>query len=211
MVNTALRTKWEIATSKLPWGVHRVFKEAFNLVANEQIKMVWGADVRDGSPCLVNSVHSMLSDKTLSPSSAFPEVVSLFDQINRELRADGINSDSLVSPMAAEILLRWFAPEPPKPTVDPAVFSSPVDIKDGNFTAITPEPSDEQLANDWLNMLKVEAAREDFKICERKSLDNEDAKYIAWCNKKGLNPNERRENADGYWDEFWAEHPSVPM
>jgi hypothetical protein len=170
MVSTHLRTQWELTTSKLPWGIHSVFREAFSLAADGKIKLVHGANVHDGSPCLVNSVHSMLSEKTLTPASAFPEVVRLFDQINRELRDDGVNDHTnFVSPMAAEILLRWFAPEPPKPVenqVNEAMHTEA--FAAGQYR----EPTDDDLAKDWLNTLKVEAAQEDFKAADEREQAN---------------------------------------
>ena len=40
-------------------------------------------------------------------------------------------------------------------------------------------------------------------MAERDRLDAEDAAYLKWCEERGLDPNARREHAEGYWDEFW--------
>jgi hypothetical protein len=167
MVNKALRKEWEDATARLPWGIHTVFNEALQLVADEKIKMVYGTDDYHGSPCLVNSIHAMFSESTVSPSSAFPEVVGTFDRINSDLGKEGINDNRpYLSPMAAEILLRWMAPAPPKP-VEQAVNEATQDtaFELGAYR----EPTDADVARDWLNMLKVEAAQEDFRPCGDKA------------------------------------------
>jgi hypothetical protein len=109
----------------------------------------------------------MFSESTVSPSSAFPEVVGTFDRINSDLGKEGINDNRpYLSPMAAEILLRWMAPAPPKP-VEQAVNEATQDtaFELGAYR----EPTDADVARDWLNMLKVEAAQEDFRPCGDKA------------------------------------------
>lgn len=159
-----LRSNWEHATSKLPWGVHSAFTQALSLVAEEKATLVYNANFHDGSPCLVNSVATMLShDGTANPMGQFGEVVSLFDRINTALESRGINTTSQkVSPTAAEILLRWFAPEPPK-SMETQVNEA-TDLE-AFANAQYREATDDDLALDWLNALKVDAAQEDFKPC----------------------------------------------
>lgn len=155
---------WNKATGNLKWGVQEAFREAFNLVSEEKVTLVWGADYSNGSPCLVNSVASMLTTGGGSgiPSQHFHEVVSLFDSINRELFAKGVNVEyGRVSPLAADMFLRYFAPKQEKPVetqVDEAM--APEAFANG----VVLEPKDEDLAKDWLNALQVESAMEhDFK------------------------------------------------
>jgi hypothetical protein len=50
-------TAWTAATGNMPWGVQSAFKTALEAVADGQVKMVWGADSYNGSPCLVNATR----------------------------------------------------------------------------------------------------------------------------------------------------------
>ena len=153
-----LYVQWNVATSKLSWGVQKVFRDAFQLVSEGKVTLVWGADYSNGSPCLVNSVASMLTTSGGHgiPSTHFGEVVGLFNRINRQLMVQGVNKDNNVSPLAADIFLRYFAPEQPEPIdrkVDKAMESEA-------FANCVSEPTDEDMAKDWLNALNVEATCE---------------------------------------------------
>jgi hypothetical protein len=154
--------QWTEATAALDWGVQRVFHDTFKLVADGKTHLVWGADYRDGKPCLVNAVATMLSSTsgkggTGLPSAHFGQVVSLFDAINRDLQRQGVNDDSgYVSPFAAEILLQHFAPLKPVPegeNLTQAVneAGANAELAEGIYV----EPSDEDFARDLLNGMKA--------------------------------------------------------
>lgn len=147
-------TNWKAETAKLPWGVKRVFRETFKAVADEQVHLVWGSDYRDGKPCLVNAVATMLGS-TLGkggggiPTQHFGRIVGLFDTINQALMEQGVNKDNYVSPMAADILLHHFADVSDEPEFDvatPEVVEHPYI-----------EPSDEALAAEWLATMHAPA------------------------------------------------------
>lgn len=152
--------KWNEATGNLSWGVQRVFRDALELVAKEQVTLVWGADYSANSPCLVNSVAAMLTTGGGHgvPSQNFGDVVRQFDAINRELYTRGVNPEyGKVSPVAAETLLHYFAPlqeQPMESKVNEAM------APEAFANAVSREPSDEDVARDWLNALNVEAACE---------------------------------------------------
>lgn len=120
----ALLNRWKDQTDSLPWGVQRVFHDVFVLASEEKTTLTYGADYgTDGSPCLVNTVGTMLratrgkAGRGL-PSQHFGDIVHLFDSINRELQVSGVNDHpSHVSPLAAEVFLRNFAPLKEKPEV----------------------------------------------------------------------------------------------
>lgn len=130
--------KWRKATGELPWGVQHAFHDVLTLAANEQITLVYNADYYEKGACLVNQAASLLvvGGGYGVPMQHFAPVVSLFDQINTDLRTKGINTHNHeVSPMAAEILLRYFAPLKDKTTgqeitahvYDNDVFVEPTD------------------------------------------------------------------------------------
>lgn len=144
---------WHSATADLPWGVQTVMFDTLQAVADGQVRLVHGADYKDGSPCLVNAVANMTEaggGKGV-PSSKFSNLVGAFDHINRFLQGEGVNEDDgFVSPLAAEILLRNFGQLKNKPVaaaVSEAV--APVAFETGVYK----EPSDEELTRDWLNAL----------------------------------------------------------
>lgn len=146
-MNAELLSKWSTATGNLKWGVQRVFLETLHAVKDNDTHLVWGADYRDGKPCLVNAVASMLTTSGGHgiPMAKFNEVVSLFDTINQELRKDGVNTDGYVSPLAAEILIRNFGELKPEP--------APETLVEMSHGAVYVEPTDEELAQDWLNSM----------------------------------------------------------
>lgn len=149
-----LYENWTKATGNLKWGVQRVFHDVFSLASESQTTLIYGADYKDGNPCLVNTVGTMLSATkgqggTGLPTQHFGEVVSLFDQINRDLESKGVNDKpGYVSPMAAEVFLRYFAPLKEKP-IDAAVD----DALQGEAFAnnVYRERSDEDIARDIMS------------------------------------------------------------
>lgn len=160
MVSDDLLTSWNKATGNLSWGVQEVFRDAFQLVSDEKVTLVYGADYSNGSPCLVNSVASMLTTGGGYgvPTASFGRVVTLFDRINRELEREGVNpGDGKVSPLAADIFLRYFAPAQPKPEVIPQQTDKVTHNE--TYTAYV-EPKDDAMAQDWLTSLQEEAAVE---------------------------------------------------
>jgi hypothetical protein len=136
-------TNWTKATSTLSWGEQRVFHEALTLVAEGKIHMTYGANYKEGVPCLVNSVAQMMSHSQVSPGSMFPAVVQAFDTFNGLFKVRGINEPYKVSPLAAEILLHHFAPlkEKPAPVVDKAATENTVNDEEAPYI----EPTDEEL------------------------------------------------------------------
>jgi hypothetical protein len=141
-------TSWTAATGSMPWGVQSAFKTALEAVADGQIKMVWGADSYNGSPCLVNAINQMIhKDAAHSPSNFAGEVVSAFDSVNCSLyKAIGEpNADSnYVTPFVAEILLQKFGvmalqPQDVEIKKEPSVMDDPY-----------VEKSDEALMTEWL-------------------------------------------------------------
>lgn len=152
-----LRMEWEKATSNLNWGVQRVFADVLTLAADEKTPtpLVWGRDYGDGGACLVNQGAQFLSaiggqGGHGKPSAAFGTVVGLFDEINKAFFEKGINVDKSVSPLAADIMLQWFAPLKESPlendlgTVEAAGTSIPY-----------VEPTDEEMKTALLDMLST--------------------------------------------------------
>lgn len=156
----ALRLEWQQATGNLPWGVQRVFRDVFQLAADQKTPtpLVWGRDYGDGGACLVNQGAQFLAlingeGGEGKPSVAFGEVVGLFDRINREFLKADVNVDQTVSPLAADILLQWFAPLRDRPIdsmVDEAL-SAEVFASSGELPYT--EPSDEDLARGLIEFL----------------------------------------------------------
>jgi hypothetical protein len=131
----------------MKWGVQSAFKTALEAVADGDVKMVWGADSHNGSPCLVNAINQMIhKDAGASPSQFASAVVSAFDVLNRELyqQIGEPNADQhYVTPFVAEILLRHFGAMSPKPAdVEP----EPVNVIDQPYV----EKSDDEMAMEWL-------------------------------------------------------------
>jgi hypothetical protein len=153
-----LRQDWNQATANLQYGVQRVFVDVLTLVQEEKKKdLVWGQDYGDGGACLVNAAGNMLTTGGGQgiPMANFGEVVSLFDRINREFRSKDINTDYHVSPLAAEILLQWFAPlkeEPVSTTVNEATSNEA-------FASHEPyvEATDEEIGRALMEMFTTDA------------------------------------------------------
>lgn len=150
---------WTKATEDLPWGVQSVMYDTLLLVADGKVNLAYGTDYAGKSPCLVNAVAAMTEagGGRGVPVSKFSSLVSAFDTINSALHQQGINDTQLVSPLAAEILIRNFGRLKDKPletAVNEAV--APIAFEKG----IIPERSDEDLTRDWLNALSTD------HICE---------------------------------------------
>ncbi len=154
-----LYTRWHRATGELKWGVQMVFKDVLQAAQEEKTTLVYGADYRDGGACLVNTVGVMLTTGGGNgvPMAHFGEVVSLFDRINSVLREKGVNTKpNIVSPLAADILLMHFAPEPERPADATATPVDAITVQTGTYR----EPTDEEMAHDIANMF-VNAAPEE--------------------------------------------------
>lgn len=163
---TALNN-WTKATTNLPWGVQTVFKDTLQAVADEQVTMVYGADYKSGSPCLVNATAHLLeklngNGGSGKPSHYFNEVVSSFDAANRLIAANYSKSiEGIVSPFAADILIHNFGKMKDKP-----IASSVHDaVKNEAFAEhIYHEPTDEDLTREWVNALSKPCTSEDDSI-----------------------------------------------
>lgn len=145
-----LLAQWNKVTGDLKWGAQHVLHETLTAVAENGVHLVHGADYRDGKPCLINAAGSMLTSGGGHgvPSREFGPVVSLFDKINAALNDRGVNDDTgYVSPLAAEVLLRHFAPLKGNPGTPEATVPEPAYI----------EPSDEEIAKSWLNAMSAPA------------------------------------------------------
>lgn len=131
---------WTKATGDLLPGQQRVFLDVLNLVSEGKAHLVYGADYRDGKPCLVNAVGQMLSvgGGAGVPSRNFGDVVGQFDTLNAAMLDRGINTDGYVSPLAADFLIRNFG------EVKPMTMNAVV-TKDEVATPYV-EPSDEAMA-----------------------------------------------------------------
>lgn len=158
---------WTTATGNLKPGQQAVFLDVLNLVSEGKAHLVWGADYRDGKPCLVNAVGQMLSTGGGRgiPMQEFGDVVGQFDTINGALYEAGINTDGYVSPLAAEVLIRNFG-----------------EIKEMERTevkeSVTPdnkpyiEPTDDEFMQSWLSAMQAPAPQE---VAER---DDAEADYV---------------------------------
>ena len=146
-----LHLQWTEATAKLAYGEQRVFKDVLTLVSEEKkTNLVWGSDYWGSSgACLVNAAGSMLSkgDGSGVPMQQFGEVVALYDQLNREYLNRGINSTQHVSPLAADVMLQYFAPLKEAPAETLARETHFAD--DQNYV----EPTDEAMLSDLLKLL----------------------------------------------------------
>ena len=171
-LDTALKS-WNRATGEMSWGVQRVLKDALTLVKDGKVHMVYGADYRDGRPCLINAVRPMLAAHGESPSAFAPQVVRTFDAINSALVAKGINAQDTtdtkfgyVSPLAAEVLLRNFGSTRPEPELKSEAWTAAInqakDIDEKPFI----EPSDATLAAQWLASMEAPAPQEKDRLAD---------------------------------------------
>ncbi len=144
-------TAWTKATGDLLPGQQAVFMDVLNLVSEGKAHLVYGADYRNGKPCLVNAVGQMLSTGGGQdiPSREFGPLVSEFDSLNSQLLAAGINTDGYVSPLAADILLRTFGDLKEMDLTPPEVKEEPAKPY--------VEPSDEELMQSWLSAMAAPA------------------------------------------------------
>lgn len=135
-------TRWTKATGDLLPGQQRVFKDFLETVASGDTTLVFGADVRAGSPCLVNGVQVMMSETQVSPTAAFPHLVSAFDSVCWYMQTAGLAEKSgYVSPLMAEFLLRNFGEIKPMDVEQPPAIMVEGVIHEGIYI----EPSDEQM------------------------------------------------------------------
>lgn len=151
---------WTEATANLPWGVQRVFLETLKSVADEQVTLAWGQDYDNGNPCLVNAAAAMLQSGGGKgvPSRHFGTMVNYFDLINRQMYDRGINPYHIVSPLAAEFLIKHFGELNEQPVAEAVDEATKGEAFANNIYI---EPSDADLTRDWLNALS------DDTVCEQ--------------------------------------------
>lgn len=148
--------EWNKAAQALPWGVNQTLHQALDLVASEQIEMCYNADYRAGKPCLINAVGQQLSvgGGMGIPMNEFGRLVGLFDKINTNLEARGVNSGGMLSPMGADILLRNFGP----------VKDTPAEVIESATNTLIDQPyveqTDEQIALAMEKAMRTPAAAE---------------------------------------------------
>lgn len=153
--------RWNTATAALPPGVHATLKDVLSLVAEEKVHIVYHADYSAGSPCLINSIAQMLSVTNGQGGSGIPmqhfaPLVAEFDRINGYLREQGVNTDHRVSPLAADVLLRYYAPE--RPLRENHTEASEMEEFASNFPM---DAEMEQLAKDFVNSYEIDLAHAD--------------------------------------------------
>lgn len=160
-------TNWTKATGDLLPGQQAVFLDVLNLVSEGKAHLVYGADYRDGKPCLVNAVGAMLTTSGGQgvPTQYFPAVVCEFDRLNGEFYGAGINTDGFVSPLAADILIRNFG------EVKEMIVETP-DPVSVEATPVYVEPSDTELMQSWLAAMQAPAPE---ALNER---DDAEAEYV---------------------------------
>lgn len=152
--------RWNEATANLPWGAQRVFHQTLEAVRDEQIKLAFGADYSNGSPCLVNAAATMLGaingvGGSGKPSAHYSKLVRAFDDINRYLAPKCNVHDGIVSPLMAEFLIANFAPLKDEPATDTAEAAISTEaFATGTYI----EPTDADLMRDFLSALEKEAA-----------------------------------------------------
>jgi len=153
---------WNITTAELPWGVQSVMRDTLELVSSGDVTMIYAADYKQGSPCLVNAVGQLLNvgGGHGIPSAHFGPLVHLFDRINRHFeKIPGYNDpiSKQMSPNTAEVLLRNFAPLKEKPIGEAVDDATAMEAFANN---IYTEPKDADFMRDWLNSLEAEAQAE---------------------------------------------------
>lgn len=137
--------KWTQVTAGLDWGKQRVLHDTLTLAAEGKIKVVYGADDYDGSPCLINAVGCMVKSQGETPMTNEPHLVRLFDSINKWFIDKGVNTEGIpghMSPLAAEILVQYFAPLREIPSGTPV---GEIPIAEPYFV----EPSDAEIQAAW--------------------------------------------------------------
>jgi hypothetical protein len=139
---------WERATEALPWGVQHALYDTLALASEGAVKIVHGANVHDGRPCLINAISAMLtSTGNQSMPQQFDDLVGAFDSLNARFEVAGINTKPhFVSELGAEILLQHFAPlkavEAPEPVKEPDPVDAPyVERSDDEMLAAMEELS----------------------------------------------------------------------
>lgn len=168
MLMTIDFSRWTTATGQLKPGQQAVFLDFLNLVKDGKAHLVHGADYRDGKPCLVNGVATMLSHGSVSPSQMFPAVVGEFDRACKAMEAMGLSEglDGYVSPLMAECLIRNFGDVKPmdltEPTAQPEVEATYIEPSDAQMQAALNSmlaPSPEEVSDADINNEMVEYAR----------------------------------------------------
>lgn len=151
---------WTLATSKAKWGVQKVFHDVLSVAAEGKTTLIYGADYREGNPCLVNTVGAMLTSHVEVPLGGgqgvpydyFRDIVRLFDQINKQFEATGVNpKPGYVDPLAAEILVKHFTPIPENPPLVSNVFDSDTPYY---------EISDQEMAQEMVNLFLMPSSPE---------------------------------------------------
>jgi hypothetical protein len=105
---------WTAATGSLTATQQRTVLDVLNLVASEDVNLVFGRDTIDGVPCLINAIGSMIKEVNDTPAAMFPGLVQAFDVRCRYI--DELSNSGPVTPIMAEILIREFAALKPLPT-----------------------------------------------------------------------------------------------
>jgi len=143
-----LLQKWTYTTGNLDWGKQRTLHDTLTMVSEGKVKVVFGQDDFSGSPCLINAVGCMVKSENQSPSENEPALVGLFDRICAEIfvPAGIIEQHPFLSGLAADILLKNFAPLKPVPEAS----SIPI-------TAKYKEPKDREMQADFEKMLDTPA------------------------------------------------------
>ena len=140
-------TSWTTATHNLDAGPQAIFLDFLNLVSEGQAHLVYGADYRDGKPCLVNGVAQMMSHTSVSPMSNCPQVVSAFDNMCGAMASAGLHEDAgYVSPLMADVLIQNFG------DVKPIVLTEVPADTDVTKPGIYVEPSDAAMSEFMLSM-----------------------------------------------------------
>lgn len=147
-------SRWTNSTAALKPGEQAVFLDMLNLVMDGKVSLVHGADYRDGKPCLVNGVATMISHSQVSPMGAFPDVVGAFDAMCRQMVTLGLSDglEGYVSPLMAEVLIRNFGEVKPI-DLTPEEEVTAAKVEDGPYV----EPSDEQFLTSWLAAMQAPA------------------------------------------------------
>jgi hypothetical protein len=150
---------WTTATAELLPGQQAVFLDVLNLVASGDVHLVYGADYRDGKPCLVNAVGQMLTTSGGNgiPMQQFREVVTCFDSLNAEMLEAGINDSGYVSGLAAEFLIRNFGEVKPMDLTPQYTDEQIANGQPYRDKIAYVEPSDEQFLTSWLEAMKAPA------------------------------------------------------
>lgn len=161
---------WTKATEELSWGKQRTLFDTLTLVSEGKVKVIYGNDSFQGSPCLINAVGCMVKDASQSPSQNERVLVRAFDIVCRsEFERSGVIEEApYLSPLGAEILIRNFAPLKPVPALGVAE------------TAKYKEPKDSEIQADLDKMMDTPAP----DAC--RSGDTDCTSDCGWCKGTGV-------------------------